>query len=119
MTTAEDLLAQLGEAHLEELTQEDFDEFALTEEELADLGFEMTNERQVKRVVRKGKVQKKVFCRPGFKAKDGKCVPMSAKEKAVRKRAAIKGGRKRKTQSKTKANISRKRSLKKRNSIAK
>lgn len=112
--TALDILSKHGEMNLDLLEQEDFDEFDLSDEELDDLGYEKQDERVVKKVVRKGVIKKKVFCRPGFKAKDGKCVPMSAREKNIRKRASVKAVRKKKTKSKAAANRSRKRSLRRR-----
>lgn len=116
--SAENVLIAIGENYLDTLELDDYLECGYTEQELIDEGFEIkTDERKIKRVVRQGRVTKKLFCKPGFKASGGKCVPMSGKEKAIRKKAAIKGGRKRKQQSQAVANRSRKRSLKKRNSI--
>jgi len=48
-----------------------------------------------KKVVRDGKVVKKLICPPGMKALDGKCVKMGAKEIMARKKAALKSGAKR------------------------
>lgn len=47
-----------------------------------------------KKVVRKGKIIRRIFCKPGFKAMGGKCVKMAAKERRVRKRAAKRTARK-------------------------
>ena len=49
-----------------------------------------------KKVIRKGKIKKKLFCKPGQKAKGGKCVVMKSKERATRKMKAKKGAIKRK-----------------------
>ena len=49
-----------------------------------------------KKVVRKGKIQKKLFCKPGQKAKGNKCVTMKSTEKNKRKLKAKKGAVKRK-----------------------
>jgi len=49
-----------------------------------------------KKVIRKGKVKRKLFCKPGQKAKGGKCVVMKSKERAGRKRTAKKSAVKRK-----------------------
>ena len=48
-----------------------------------------------KKVIRKGKVKKKLFCKPGQKAKGGKCVVMKSKERTTRKQKAKKGAIKR------------------------
>ena len=45
-------------------------------------------------VVRGGKRVKKLVCPPGKKAKDNRCVTMTAKEKITRKKAGIKAARK-------------------------
>ncbi len=49
-----------------------------------------------KKVIRKGKVKKKLFCKPGQKAKGGRCVTMKSKERTRRKLKAKKGAIKRK-----------------------
>lgn len=117
MNTAEEVLLALGEHTLDALTLDDWIDEGFSEEELVEAGYELIVEQKIKRVVRKGRVTKKLFCKPGFKAQGGKCVPMSSKEKAIRKRAAVKSGRKRKQQSQAQANRSRKRSLSKRRNI--
>ena len=49
-----------------------------------------------KRVVRKGKIIRKLICKPGFKAMGGKkCVKIAASERRVRKKAAKKAAKKR------------------------
>ena len=47
-----------------------------------------------KKVVRQGKIIKKLICPPGFKAKGGKCVRMSPKELIHRKIASKKAQKK-------------------------
>lgn len=47
-----------------------------------------------KKVVRKGKVKKKLMCPPGFKEKNGKCVRMDPKEIIKRSRSAKKAQKK-------------------------
>ena len=49
-----------------------------------------------KKVIRKGKLKKKLFCQPGQKAVGGRCVTMKSKEKARRKIKAKKSALKRK-----------------------
>ena len=46
-----------------------------------------------KKVVRDGKVVKKLVCKPGYKAQGSKCVKMSSAEKRSRSKAAIKAAR--------------------------
>jgi len=57
------------------------------------------DEAKIKKVVRGGKIVKKVDCKPGFKAQDGKCVKISAKEKISRSKGAKKGAKKKKGKS--------------------
>lgn len=47
-----------------------------------------------KKVIRKGKVKRKLMCNPGFREKDGKCVRMDPKEIIKRSRSAKKAQRK-------------------------
>lgn len=48
----------------------------------------------LKKVIRKGKVKRKVVCPIGvMKAKDGKCVMMNPAERKARKKAAVKRGK--------------------------
>ena len=49
-----------------------------------------------KKVIRKGKLKKKLFCPKGQKAKGNKCVPMKSTEKSRRKIKAKKAAVKRK-----------------------
>lgn len=72
--------------------EEDLEE-DLTEEEL--------NEIKKKRVVRGGKIIRRVFCKPGFKAMGSRCVKMAAKERRLRKKVAKRSARKRKAKSAT------------------
>lgn len=60
-----------------------------------------------KKVVRKGKVQKKKTCPDGFKLVDGKCVRQKADEKRKRSRAAKKSNKTGKAQRKRSAERSR------------
>ena len=53
--------------------------------------YEYLDEAVKKKVIRKGKLVRKTFCKPGQKAKGGKCVPMKAAERAKRKIKAKKG----------------------------
>ena len=54
-------------------------------------------EGKKKKVIRKGKLKKKLFCKPGQKAKGNRCVTMKSTEKTKRKLKAKKGAIKRKT----------------------
>ena len=48
-----------------------------------------------KKVIRKGELKRKLFCPVATtKSKDGRCVPMKAEERKKRLKAAIKTGRK-------------------------
>lgn len=67
-----------------------------------------------KTVYRDGKRKKKLDCRDGYKAKDGKCVKMSSSEKRNRSRAAKKSAKKKTSSTKSKAARKRKRTDKKR-----
>ena len=60
---------------------------------------ENLDEARKKKVIRKGKLIKKTFCKKGQKAKGGKCVPMKSKERSKRKLKAKKGAIKRKAKS--------------------
>lgn len=89
----DDLLEFITDMDVEYEDDEDIDE-NLTEEEI--------NELAKKRVVRGGKIVRRVFCKPGFKAMGGtRCVRMAAKERRVRKKAAKRSARKRKSKSAT------------------
>tara|TARA_Y100000401_G_C8300977_1_gene214051 strand:- start:827 stop:1117 length:291 start_codon:yes stop_codon:yes gene_type:complete len=57
---------------------------------------EYIDEAVKKKVIRKGKLVRKTFCKKGQKAKGGRCVPMKAKERTKRKIKAKKGAIKRK-----------------------
>lgn len=52
------------------------------------------NEIEWKRLIRKGKVQRKLICPDGFKAQDGRCVKMSPQETIKRKKSAKKRAKK-------------------------
>ena len=57
---------------------------------------EYLEEAVKKKVIRKGKLVRKTFCKPGQKAKGGRCVPMKSTERNKRKIKAKKGAIKRK-----------------------
>ena len=57
---------------------------------------DIVDEMKKKKVIRKGKLIKKLMCKPGKKALGNKCVVMKASEKAKRRRMAKKGAIKRK-----------------------
>ena len=54
------------------------------------------DEARRKKVIRKGKLKKKLFCPPGQKAKGGRCVTMKSTERSRRRIKAKKGAIKRK-----------------------
>jgi hypothetical protein len=81
----------------------------ITEEEL--------NERKLKKVVRGGKIIKKIQCKDGYKAVGNKCVKQSASEKRLRKKAARKAAKKRKGKE-VRMNKKRARSMRKRAHIS-
>lgn len=56
-------------------------------------------EAEFKKVVRGGKVKRKLICPPGYKAVDGRCEKMSPQELLKRKKAAKATQRKLKAQS--------------------
>ena len=57
---------------------------------------EYIDEALKKKVIRKGKLVRKTFCKKGQKAKGGRCVPMKSTERTRRKIKAKKGAIKRK-----------------------
>ena len=57
---------------------------------------EYLNEATKKKVIRKGKLIKKTFCKKGQKAVKGRCVAMKSTERSKRKRSTKKGAIKRK-----------------------
>ena len=57
---------------------------------------EQIDEATKKKVIRKGKLVRKTFCKPGQKAKGGKCVAVKSSERANKKRSAKKSALKRK-----------------------
>jgi hypothetical protein len=69
--------------------------------------YEYLDEAVKKKVIRKGKLVRKTFCKKGQKAKGGKCVPMKSTERVLfrsgervkRKMKAKKGAIKRKAKS--------------------
>jgi hypothetical protein len=82
--------------------------------EISDEEDEVSEVRR-KRVIRGGKKRRKVICRPGYRAVDGRCVRMKSAEKLKRKKGAIRAARKRKTK-KTQIKRSRKISMRRRKS---
>jgi hypothetical protein len=54
------------------------------------------DEAKFQRVIRKGKVKRKLFCPDGFKAQDNVCQKMSPSERMKRKRATKRAARKKK-----------------------
>lgn len=75
---------------------------------------EILDEARFKKVIRKGKVKRKLFCPKGFKAVGGKCVKMSPEETRKRKRATKRAAKKRKGGVLAKALKKRKKSLRRR-----
>ena len=73
----------------------------VTHNELKDVVREVMEELELvpeglrKKVIRKGKMRKKLFCKPGQKAKGGRCVAMRGAERVGRKRMAKKAAIKR------------------------
>ena len=63
-------------------------------EELEILTSDHINEIEWKKVIRKGKVIRKLMCPDGYKAVDGRCMKMSPQETIKRKKAAKKNARK-------------------------
>tara|TARA_R100000008_G_C3529279_1_gene138355 strand:+ start:533 stop:823 length:291 start_codon:yes stop_codon:yes gene_type:complete len=57
---------------------------------------EVIEEAYKKKVIRKGKLVRKTFCKPGQKAKGGRCVAMKSSERSRRKMKARKAAMKRK-----------------------
>ena len=57
---------------------------------------EYLDEATKKKVIRKGKLIKKTFCKKGQKAVGGRCVAMKSTERSKRKRSTKKGAIKRK-----------------------
>lgn len=84
----DDLLEFITDMDIEYEDEEDIDE-NLTEEEL--------NELAKRRVVRGGKIIRRIFCKPGYKPMNNRCVRMAAAERRVRKKAAKKSARKRRS----------------------
>jgi hypothetical protein len=74
---------------------------------------EFMDEAKIKRVVRQGKITKKLDCPAGKISKDGKCVVQSATDKRTRKKAAKKAARSKKGKSYTSSKIQQKRSMNK------
>lgn len=70
------------------------------------------DEAKLKKVIRGGKIQKKLDCPSGYKIEGKRCVRMSAQEKREKSKSAIRAARKRRSQ-KSQMARKRQRSLKK------
>jgi hypothetical protein len=57
---------------------------------------EVLDEAYKKKVIRRGKLVRKTFCKPGQKAVKGRCVAMKSSERSRRRLKARKGAMKRK-----------------------
>lgn len=75
--------------------------------------------RQVRKVVRKGKAIRRVFCRPGYKAVGKACVKIKPAESRNRHRAQKIAGKKRGARGQAAANMKRQRSNRLRKGFAK
>jgi hypothetical protein len=73
----------------------------------------IVNELKKKRVVRNGKIVKKIVCPAGKIVKGGKCVTQTAKDKITRKKAAKKAVRSKRGKSYASSKIQRKKSNRK------
>lgn len=69
-------------------------EYDESEDDTEEVDEELISELVKKRVVRKGKIIRRVFCKPGFKAMGNRCIKMTSKERRVRKKAAKRTARK-------------------------
>ena len=84
--------------------------------DIIDEADKILDEARRKKVIRKGKIKKKLFCPKGQKAKGGRCVTMKSTEKGKRKRMAKKSAVKRKAKS-ARMNKKRAKSMRKRKSM--
>lgn len=84
--------AELLDELLEFATEIDYEEDGDESEDEEEL-----EEALRKRVVRKGKIVRKLICKPGFKSLAGKCVKMAASERRIRKKMAKRGAKKRRS----------------------
>lgn len=75
---------------------------------------EVLTEAKFKKVIRKGKIKRKLFCPSGFKAQDGKCVKMKPEEVRKRKKATKRSAKKKKGAVLSRMLRKRKKSLKRR-----
>jgi hypothetical protein len=87
--------AELLDELLEFATEIDYEEDDVDGDESEDE--EELEEALRKRVVRKGKIVRKLICKPGFKSLAGKCVKMAASERRIRKKMAKRGAKKRRS----------------------
>lgn len=81
--------------------------------EMLDSDSEQLEEVKKERVVRGGKRVRKVKCKQGYKAVNGKCVRMSSSEKRVRSKAAKRSAKKKKSK-KTQTERKRQKSMRRR-----
>lgn len=84
----DDLLEFISDSDVEYDEEETEDGEESTEDEDLD-------EAIKKRVVRKGKIIRKLICRKGFKAMGGRCIKMAASERRLRAKMAKRGAKKR------------------------
>jgi hypothetical protein len=101
----------LEDIDIDNLDESQFDKFYEILE-MFDMDEENLDEIKRERVVRGGKKVRKLKCKKGYKAVNGKCVRMSAAEKRVRSKAAKRSAKKKKTK-KSQTERKRQRSLKK------
>lgn len=85
---------------LEFITDSDVEYDEEYDEEETEDGEEITEDENLdeaikKRVVRKGKIIRKLICRKGFKAMSGRCIKMAASERRLRAKMAKRGAKKR------------------------
>lgn len=57
---------------------------------------DVLTEAKFKKVIRKGKIKRKLFCPPGFRAQEGRCIKMSPEEVRKRKKATKRAAKKKK-----------------------
>lgn len=95
--------SELMEVVFELIDSLDMDQLTEDQQDMVDEILEMydedpeeLDEKKKERVVRGGKRTRKLKCKSGYKAVNGKCVKMSSSERRVRSKAAKKAARKRK-----------------------
>ena len=118
---SDEYMSDLMETVFELIDSLDMEELSDEQQDLVDeiLEFydedseEELDEKRKERVVRGGKRTKKLKCKKGYKAVNGKCVRMSSSERRVRSKAAKKASRKRRSKTSS-ITRKRKRSMRKR-----